>query len=107
MNDSTGLCKHLQGMQRPNQVNPFQSSQTTLELKKNSIGYKIKDEYAKLHLPSDKSPPARFYGLSEIHKANTAFMPKVSEQLHTVAVTTFHYWKVIHSLQKWHLVCIQ
>ena len=45
---------------------------------KNSIWPKLKDKYIKLHPPSDKSPPARIYGLQIIHKANIYFRPIAS-----------------------------
>ena len=42
-----------------------------------SVGPKFKDQYIKLHSPSDNVPPGRFYSLSKIHKA-ISFRPIVS-----------------------------
>ena len=43
-----------------------------------SIGPKFKDEYIEICPPGDNSLPARFWGLTKIHKVNIPFIPIVS-----------------------------
>ena len=47
-----------------------------------SIGIKSSDKYLELLPTGDTSPPARFYCLPKIHKANTPFGPVISACVH-------------------------
>ena len=49
-----------------------------VDLKKNPVGHELKEQYNVLCPPGDNSPPARFYGLWKIHKANISFRLIVS-----------------------------
>ena len=57
-----------------------------LDIKKNSMGPKFKDQYIKLCSPGDNSPTARFYSLPKCHKANKLAINDNTEKMYIIEI---------------------